>query len=84
LLIADFEYLIKNAIEVDTRDYSTGFERIYAIRRYQLLTQVIEIVLLWGDFHEASNHDCIPLSNTYPDQKLSFKYKTVNGVQCIF
>jgi len=77
--IADWGLNIdKNAIEVDTRDYSTGVERIYAIGDINTYPGKLKLILC--GFHEAAIMMHSAFKFVYPDQKLSFKYTTVNGV----
>lgn len=77
--IADWGLTIdKNAIEVDTRDYSTGVERIYAIGDINIYPGKLKLILC--GFHEAAIMMHSAFKYVYPDQKLSFKYTTVNGV----
>jgi thioredoxin reductase (NADPH) len=77
--IADWGLSIdKNAIEVDTRDYSTGVERIYAIGDINTYEGKLKLILC--GFHEAAIMMHSAFKHVYPDQKLSFKYTTVNGV----
>jgi thioredoxin reductase (NADPH) len=77
--IADWGLSIdKNAIEVDTRDYSTGVERIYAIGDINTYPGKLKLILC--GFHEAAVMMHSAFKYVYPDQKLSFKYTTVNGV----
>lgn len=77
--IADWGLNIdKNAIEVDTRDYSTGVERIYAIGDINTYPGKLKLILC--GFHEAAIMMHAAFKYVYPDQKLSFKYTTVNGV----
>jgi thioredoxin reductase (NADPH) len=77
--IADWGLTIdKNAIEVDTRDYSTGVERIYAIGDINTYPGKLKLILC--GFHEAAIMMHSAFKYVYPDQKLSFKYTTVNGV----
>lgn len=77
--IADWGLSIdKNAIEVDTRDYSTAVERIYAIGDINTYPGKLKLILC--GFHEAAIMMHSAFKYVYPDQKLSFKYTTVNGV----
>ncbi|EIM76671.1 ferredoxin--NADP reductase [Nitritalea halalkaliphila LW7] len=77
--IADWGLSIdKNAIEVDTKDYSTGVERIYAIGDINTYEGKLKLILC--GFHEAAIMMHSAFKYVYPDQKLSFKYTTVNGV----
>jgi thioredoxin reductase (NADPH) len=77
--IADWGLSIdKNAIEVDTCDYSTGVDRIYAIGDINTYPGKLKLILC--GFHEAAIMMHSAFKYVYPDQKLSFKYTTVNGV----
>ena len=78
--IADWGLQIdKNAIKVDTRDYSTGVEGIYAIGDINTYAGKLKLILC--GFHEGTIAVQSAFSYIYPDKKLSFKYTTVNGVQ---
>jgi thioredoxin reductase (NADPH) len=68
----------KSAIVVDTVDYSTNVERIYAIG--DINTYVGKLKLILCGFHEAAIMMQSAFKYIYPNQKLSFKYTTVNGV----
>lgn len=77
--IANWELNIdKNAIEVDTFDYSTNVEGIYAIGDINTYPGKLKLIL--SGFHEAALMCQSAFKHVYPDQKLSFKYTTVNGV----
>ncbi|HIY76086.1 MAG TPA: NAD(P)/FAD-dependent oxidoreductase [Candidatus Sphingobacterium stercorigallinarum] len=77
--IADWGLQIdKNAIEVDTFDYSTGVERIYAIGDINTYPGKLKLILC--GYHEAALMAQSAFKYVYPDQKLSFKYTTVNGI----
>ncbi|UCS93461.1 NAD(P)/FAD-dependent oxidoreductase [Echinicola marina] len=77
--IADWGLNIdKNAIEVDTTDYSTNVERIYAVGDINTYENKLKLILC--GFHEAALMCHSAFKYVYPDQKLSFKYTTVNGV----
>ncbi|MEZ5045163.1 MAG: NAD(P)/FAD-dependent oxidoreductase [Saprospiraceae bacterium] len=69
----------KNAIEVNTLDYSTNVEGIYAIGDINTYPGKLKLILC--GFHEATLMVQSAFKYIYPDQKLSFKYTTVNGVQ---
>ena len=69
----------KNAINVDTRDYSTGIPGIYAIGDINRYEGKLKLILC--GFHEGTMAVQSAFSYIYPDKKLSFKYTTVNGVQ---
>lgn len=68
----------KNAIEVNTFDYSTNVERIYAIGDINTYPGKLKLILC--GFHEAALMCQSAFKYVYPDQKLSFKYTTVYGV----
>jgi len=68
----------RNAIQVDTRDYSTNVERIYAIGDINTYPGKLKLILC--GYHEAALMCQSAFKYVYPDQKLSFKYTTVNGV----
>ncbi len=69
----------KNAIEVDTFDYQTNVEGIYAIGDINTYPGKLKLILC--GFHEATLMVQSAFKRIYPDQKLSFKYTTVTGVQ---
>jgi thioredoxin reductase (NADPH) len=68
----------KSAVIVDTFDYSTNVERIYAIGDINTYPGKLKLILC--GFHEAAIMMQSAFKYVYPDQKLSFKYTTVNGV----
>jgi len=68
----------KNAIEVDTKDYSTNIEGIYAIGDINTYEGKLKLILC--GFHEGTLMVQSAFKYIYPDQKLSFKYTTVAGV----
>lgn len=68
----------KAAIQVDTFDYSTNVERIYAIGDINTYPGKLKLILC--GFHEAALMVQSAFKYVYPDQKLSFKYTTVYGV----
>jgi thioredoxin reductase (NADPH) len=68
----------KSAIAVNTEDYSTNVERIYAIGDINTYTNKLKLILC--GFHEAALMCHSAFKYVYPDQKLSFKYTTVYGV----
>ncbi len=77
--IADWGLTIdKNAIEVDTRDYSTGVPGIYAIGDINTYPGKLKLILC--GFHEGTLMVQSAFKYINPDQKLSFKYTTVAGV----
>jgi thioredoxin reductase (NADPH) len=68
----------KSAIVVDTVDYATNIERIYAIGDINTYPGKLKLILC--GFHEAAIMMQSAFKYVYPNQKLSFKYTTVNGV----
>ncbi|MDN4164025.1 NAD(P)/FAD-dependent oxidoreductase [Cytophagales bacterium LB-30] len=77
--IADWNLNIdKNAVEVNTFDYSTNIPGIYAIGDINTYPGKLKLILC--GFHEAALMCQSAFKYVYPDQKLSFKYTTVNGV----
>ncbi|MCK8490259.1 NAD(P)/FAD-dependent oxidoreductase [Spirosoma sp. RP8] len=77
--IADWGlHIDKAAISVDTTDYSTNVERIYAIGDINTYPGKLKLIL--SGFHEAALMCQSAFKYVYPNQKLSFKYTTVNGI----
>ncbi len=77
--IADWGLNItKNAIEVDTYDYSTNVPGIYAIGDINTYPGKLKLILC--GFHEGTLMVQSAFKYIYPDAKLSFKYTTVAGV----
>jgi len=70
--------LDKSAIEVNTLDYSTNVEGIFAIGDINTYPGKLKLILC--GFHEAALMAQRAFEFVYPSQKLSFKYTTVNGV----
>lgn len=68
----------KSAIEVNTFDYSTNIEGIFAIGDINTYPGKLKLILC--GFHEAALMCQSAFKFVYPDQKLSFKYTTVYGV----
>lgn len=70
--------LDKNAIVVNTDDYSTNIEGIYAIGDINTYTNKLKLILC--GFHEAAlmSHSAYKYIN--PGVKYTMKYTTVNGV----
>ncbi len=68
----------KSAIQVNTFDYSTNVDRIYAIGDINTYPGKLKLILC--GFHEAALMVQSAFKHVYPDQKLSFKYTTVYGV----
>jgi len=70
--------LDKSAINVNTFDYSTSVEGIFAIGDINTYPGKLKLIL--SGFHEGALMAQSAFKFVYPDQKLSFKYTTVNGV----
>ncbi len=68
----------KNAIEVNTLDYSTNIPGIYAIGDINTYPGKLKLILC--GFHEAALMAQSAFKFVYPHHKLSFKYTTVNGI----
>ncbi len=68
----------KSAITVNTFDYSTNVDRIYAIGDINTYPGKLKLILC--GFHESALMAQSAFKYVYPDQKLSFKYTTVYGV----
>ncbi len=68
----------KNAIEVDTKDYSTNVPGVYAIGDINTYEGKLKLILC--GFHEGTLMVQSAFKYIYPDAKLSFKYTTVAGV----
>ena len=68
----------KNAIEVNTEDYSTNIPGIYAIGDINTYKNKLKLILC--GFHEAAlmSHSAYKYMN--PGVKYTMKYTTVNGV----
>lgn len=78
--IAQWELnLEKNAIEVNTLDYSTNVRGIYAIGDINTYPGKLKLILC--GFHEGAMMAQSAFKIVYPNQKLSFKYTTVSGIQ---
>ncbi|MFT5336608.1 MAG: thioredoxin reductase (NADPH) [Luteibaculaceae bacterium] len=77
--IADWNLNIsKNSIEVDTFDYSTNVDGIYAIGDINNYPGKLKLILC--GFHEATLMVQSAFKRIYPDKNLVLKYTTVNGV----
>ena len=70
--------LDKNAIEVNTFDYATNIPGIFAVGDINTYPGKLKLILC--GFHEAALMAQSAFAFVYPNQKLSFKYTTVNGV----
>jgi thioredoxin reductase (NADPH) len=68
----------QNAIIVNTIDYGTSVDRIYAIGDINTYPGKLKLILC--GFHEAALMVQSAFKYVYPDEKLSFKYTTVYGV----
>jgi thioredoxin reductase (NADPH) len=68
----------RSAINVNTLDYSTNIPGIYAIGDINTYQGKLKLILC--GFHEAAMMAQSAFRFVYPDQRLSFKYTTVNGV----
>ncbi|MFT5385744.1 MAG: thioredoxin reductase (NADPH), partial [Saprospiraceae bacterium] len=78
--IADWGLNInKNAIEVNTLDYSTNVPGIYAIGDINTYPGKLKLILC--GFHEATLMCQSAFKVVNPNKKLSFKYTTVTGVE---
>lgn len=77
--IADWGFEIeKNAIVVDTLDYSTNIPGIYAIGDVNTYTNKLKLILC--GFHEGTMAVQSAFARIHPDKKNVLKYTTVNGV----
>ncbi len=68
----------RGSIEVNTQDYSTNVPGIYAIGDINTYEGKLKLILC--GFHEGTLMVQSAFKYIYPDQKLSFKYTTVSGV----
>ncbi len=68
----------KNAIKVDTLDYSTNIPGIYAIGDVNTYTNKLKLILC--GFHEGTLAVQSAFARIYPEKKNVLKYTTVNGV----
>ncbi len=77
--IADWNLNIdKNAIAVNTVDYSTNISGIYAVGDINTYEGKLKLILC--GFHETTIAVQSAFKRIYPDKKLVLKYTTVNGV----
>jgi thioredoxin reductase (NADPH) len=67
-----------NAVVVNTLDYSTNLPGVYAIGDINTYEGKLKLILC--GFHEGTLMVQSAFKYIYPDQKLSFKYTTVSGV----
>jgi len=68
----------KNAIKVDTFDYSTNREGIYAIGDVNIYPGKLKLILC--GFHEATLMVQSAFKRVHPDKNNVLKYTTVNGI----
>ena len=69
----------RNALKVNTMDYSTNVPGIYAVGDINIYPGKLKLILC--GFHEAAIMCQFAFNKVYPDKKPSFKYTTVVGVQ---
>ena len=78
--IADWGLQInKNAIEVNTEDYSTQIPGIYAVGDINTYTGKLKLILC--GFHEATLMVQSAFKRIYPNKNVVLKYTTVSGIQ---
>lgn len=70
--------LDNNAIEVNTMDYSTNVPGVYAIGDINTYPGKLKLIL--SGFHEAALMAQSAFKRVFPQEKLTFKYTTVYGV----
>ena len=70
--------LEKDSIVVDTSDYSTNLEGVYAIGDINTYPGKLKLILC--GFHEGTLMVQSAFKRIYPDKNLVLKYTTVNGV----
>ena len=70
--------LDRSAIQVNTLDYATNIDGIFAIGDINTYPGKLKLILC--GFHEAALMAQSAFRYVYPQQKISFKYTTVNGV----
>lgn len=68
----------KSAVTVNTVDYQTNVEGIFAIGDINTYPGKLKLILC--GFHESAMMAQSAFKYVYPNQRLSFKYTTVNGV----
>lgn len=71
--------LEKGAILVNTLDYSTNIEGVYAIGDINTYPGKLKLILC--GFHESALMAQSAYNIIYPDKKFVLKYTTVNGIQ---
>jgi thioredoxin reductase (NADPH) len=78
--IADWGLEIeKNAIKVDSKDYSTVIPGVYAVGDVNTYENKLKLILC--GFHEGTMAVQSAFARIYPDKKNILKYTTVNGIQ---
>jgi len=78
-VLADWGFGIENnAIKVNTVDYSTDIQGIYAIGDINTYEGKLKLILC--GFHEAALMAQSAYKIVFPNKKFSLKYTTVNGV----
>ena len=78
--IADWGLQIdKNAIQVNTFDYSTNVPGVFAVGDINTYPGKLKLILC--GFHEATLAMQSAFKIVHPEKKISFKYTTVNGVE---
>jgi thioredoxin reductase (NADPH) len=78
--IADWGLTIeKNAIKVNTLDYSTNIPGIYAVGDVNTYENKLKLILC--GFHEGTLAVQSAFARIHPEKKNVLKYTTVNGVQ---
>ena len=70
--------IVKNAIVVNTFDYRTNVDGIFAVGDVNTYPGKLKLILC--GFHESTLMVQSAYKIIYPDKKPSFKYTTVNGV----
>jgi thioredoxin reductase (NADPH) len=68
----------KNAIQVDSMDYSTNIPGIYAVGDVNTYTNKLKLILC--GFHEGTMAVQSAFSRIHPEKKNVLKYTTVNGI----
>lgn len=71
--------ITKNAIDVDTYDYSTNIEGIFAIGDINNYNGKLKLILC--GFHEATLMVQSAYKRINPEKKLNLKYTTVSGIK---
>lgn len=71
--------LEKHAIIVDPHDCSTNVKGIYAIGDINMYKGKLKLILC--GFHEGTMMCQAAFHHIYPEQKLSFKYTTITGIE---